>query len=258
MTKLRDRILLFLESDSAQTYGKIWEDSQTLNKCIRAFGLDAILEILLTSIQNSISTESKSDDFEKHLQGCFSNGRRKRPSSQGVVVSVGSGNGLLERILYDCYLAIFGIKLEVVCVDPNPLSFASHGLSKTFFEPSFATIDDLVASRPELVGGEGGIFLLLNWCFPTLSYDREAVEKLKPKTVFSTVELFKEQPGAAGSPEFFEWYQGPLTKGEKKVDFRLRGCTYDLRIFLRGKLGPGVKSLDSVYDSCVSNFDDYF
>lgn len=257
MTKLREKILAFLESDLAKKYGKIWEDSLTLNKCIRAFGIDVVLYILITSIRGHLLGGSP---FQVK-RGDLSERRLPRgDSGRGIVVSVGSGNGLLERILYDCYLSIFGLKLEVICVDPNPLSFASRGLSETFFEPSFPRVSDLVNSRPELVGNERnerGVFLLLNWCYPLLSYDREAVEKLKPKTVFSTVEVFNGQAGAAGSPEFFEWYQSPLFEGEEKVDFRLRGCTYDLRIFLRGNLGEGVKSLDPIYDSCMVSFDDF-
>jgi len=132
------------------------------------------------------------------------------------IVSVGSGNGILEF----SYEKKYG--QQIVCVDPHVKSGKSWNPSTgkqdaiTYKVPDFATVDDLI-KRPELVGNS---VLILNWCIPSsqmltgkVGYDLEAVVKLRPVGFFTVVENIdaeRTMEGGAGSAEFHAYLKSQL------------------------------------------------
>jgi len=111
------------------------------------------------------------------------------------LVSVGSGNGYLEKAIEDVLP-----KKKIICIDPNPLSFYKH--SEIYKKPEFSYVKDLIKKMPSIVGE---CVLLLNWCNPNNSiYDYEAILNLQPKGFVSIVEVFINDNGAAGGKKFFD------------------------------------------------------
>lgn len=103
-------------------------------------------------------------------------------------ISIGSGNGVVEKYLDDMF------NINIICVDPLPETYlpAPEKLGK---KPIFHDINDLVNSNPKLIESCN---LLLNWTYPDLSYDIEAINILKPKWII----WIGEKQGAAGGDEF--------------------------------------------------------
>lgn len=165
-------------------------DPQHLNKAVRGFGADTVLQWIASLSQ-----------------------RYSLPW-----VSVGSGNGALESRCSGDWLL----------VDPEPLSYASQGLSQPYRAPDYASVEQLLGARPQL---RGRCLLLLNWPLPNASsYDREAIELLQPVAVLALTELFYGGHGAAGSRRLQEWRESGayalvrearLVGDEVELDIRL-------------------------------------
>lgn len=110
-----------------------------------------------------------------------------------AVVSVGSGNGVVERKLND------DLEIKVICVDPEPNRYLSCADPML---PDYPSVPALVAARPEI---QGNCILLLNWASPNEStYDIEAVRDLRPLDVVAVVET---TTGIAGGCEFHSWLE---------------------------------------------------
>ena len=109
-------------------------------------------------------------------------------------ISVGSGNGILEDEYANEYF------VNILCVDPDPLSFNSPELKKPFMKPKYKYVTELVMYEPELVRN---CVLILNWCDPRphITYDYDAVLKLLPLAFFTIL----EPDGVAGSPKFHKF-----------------------------------------------------
>jgi hypothetical protein len=105
--------------------------------------------------------------FEKYLYNFFN-----LPDID--LISVGSGNGLFEKCCED----VFG--KEIICIDPEALSFVSTGLGKAFKEPAFKTVDEYLLSPTK----KDNSILLLIWPDPSLIYDIDAILKLNPVSFF--------------------------------------------------------------------------
>lgn len=112
------------------------------------------------------------------------------------VVSVGSGSATLEHKIQQK-----NEKIRWICVDPTPSSWCS---GEVMIKPQYASVEDLVAAEPELVGK---CVLFLNWCFPNKSrYDYDAVILLQPVAFLSTVEFLevgREFPNGSAGGELF-------------------------------------------------------
>lgn len=108
------------------------------------------------------------------------------------IISVGSGNGVIERELESA----FGI--QIICVDPTPLSWSMEHAK--YRAPDFATVEDLVSQHPELID-QCNVFI--NWAFPTHSYDMEAVHLLRPRNVVTITDVGPLR--GAGGRFFHTW-----------------------------------------------------
>jgi hypothetical protein len=91
------------------------------------------------------------------------------------LLSVGSGNGLFEKCCQD----IFGV--EIICIDPIPLSYRSKGLTVPYITSQYNTISEYVSSTNTK---KDESFLLLIWTDPSLNYDVEAIIALNPLAFF--------------------------------------------------------------------------
>jgi hypothetical protein len=121
----------------------------------------------------------------------------KQTGQDIAIVSIGSGNGGLEWILENEIDLIQGRK--IICVDPVPLSFSEEPLC---IAPTYATAQDLVNQRPDLVSN---CTLLLNWCPPNEStFDYDAIQLLKPLAFYTIMERYMGLNGAAGGSAFHE------------------------------------------------------
>lgn len=105
------------------------------------------------------------------------------------IVSVGSGQGLFEFMVI-CWLRWLlrrtNIKFSLVAVEPADYP--------TFYKrPDYSFVGEMRDKRCDI--------LILNWCLPNMStYDYDAIQLLKPKSIFS---LYGDGP--AGGIKFREW-----------------------------------------------------
>lgn len=136
------------------------------NKAVRCFGLSLIMDYLQQAA-----------------------GHYRVP-----VVSVGSGNGLVERDLENAVVcANTGLRPTVYCVDPDPESYLGPPVFK---QPDAASTTALLGQHPELVGN---CILFLNWPEPNgCTWDMEAVVALQPQAIIAVIERFGNSYGAAG------------------------------------------------------------
>ena len=107
-------------------------------------------------------------------------------------ISVGSGNSVLEKHLYDKY------NLNMICVDPKLEQY--FPAPKTLeMETKYDYVKDLINNNSKIIGT---CILLLNWSNPGDSeYDMEAIELLNPKFIL----WIGEKNGAAGGEKFHKW-----------------------------------------------------
>lgn len=105
------------------------------------------------------------------------------------IVSVGSGRGLFEFMVMHWLrwsLRRTNIKFDLIAVEPADYP--------TFYKrPDYRFVREVRDKQCDI--------LILNWCFPNAStYDYDAVQHLKPKSIFS---LYGDGP--AGGIKFREW-----------------------------------------------------
>lgn len=91
-----------------------------------------------------------------------------------LIISVGSGNGVVERMLAEK-------KKKVICIDPafNEWLSVPDGLINTIaMQPNYLNVDEALKQEP-LIMRHATLFL--NWCYPTAGpYDIRAVTRIKP------------------------------------------------------------------------------
>jgi hypothetical protein len=109
------------------------------------------------------------------------------------IISVGSGNAFFESIVRNNVFENMKLRLDIVCVDPNPDKFIPHVSRKNLFnasfthnkrifiQPKFPTVQELISTNSRIVEN---CFLMLIWPDPNLSYDLEAILLLKPIGIF--------------------------------------------------------------------------
>jgi hypothetical protein len=105
------------------------------------------------------------------------------------VISVGSGNAILEDICSELY------KIKIFCVDPDPTSYRSDEI---FLQPDYPYVDNLICEHENFIGN---CVLIINWATPTLDYDYEAIEKLQPMAFW----VLYEESGDAGGKKFHDF-----------------------------------------------------
>ena len=85
------------------------------------------------------------------------------------IISVGSGNGMVDKEIIATYRKHFGEDIKITLVDPNP-----------DYEVDFRVVDDLIRARPEIVGN---CIVLILWPDPmgeNDGYDIDAIRELRP------------------------------------------------------------------------------
>jgi len=96
---------------------------------------------------------------------------------QAPIVSVGSGTGATERVLFEIDQDLEA-GTDYICVDPEPTSYQQGDI---VVEPHFATVSQLLERRPEL---EKHCDLFLNWPAPNDNLvDWAAILLLKPRRI---------------------------------------------------------------------------
>lgn len=92
------------------------------------------------------------------------------------IISVGSGNGIVE------YGLDLILKTNIICVDPNPLSWCKE--KKIYKEPMYSYITEI---PDEYINN---CIVFINWSFPSENgeYDIESIKLLKPKSIITIVE----------------------------------------------------------------------
>jgi hypothetical protein len=122
------------------------------------------------------------------------------------IVSVGSGNGVLERQISN------ELKTDIICVDPDPESYEKYPTNMSLaMIPQYNNVVSLIKSKPDLIGN---CILLIGWSSPNdTTYDLEAIDALKP----SRIVLIYETTGIAGSFSLHKWLSGipevPFSEG---------------------------------------------
>lgn len=172
----------------------IQQETLNVNKCVRAFGLQTVCDII--------------NRFEQTYN---------KP-----IVSIGSGNGILEN----CCQSIerrSKTPIKFICVDPDPMSYSNGPVC---ISPDYDTTTSLINAHPEIVQD---CLLLLNWCDANEStYDYQAIIDLKPLAVLSLYEVYIGSNGAAGGEKFYQWIQSTPENGYlHAVDYRLEGSSID-------------------------------
>jgi hypothetical protein len=106
------------------------------------------------------------------------------------IVSIGSGNGHIERLLEH------EIGLDIICVDPVKVSHENEVLYKT---SQYDGVDELLSSRPEL---KSNCVTFINWSTPNDStYDYEAVKALDSEHIL----IIFESTGSGGGSLLHKW-----------------------------------------------------
>ena len=109
------------------------------------------------------------------------------------IISVGSGNACFESIVRNYLFENINLRLDIVCVDPNPDKFIpyvsrnnlfnanfTHN-KRIFIQPKFRRVQELISTNSRIVEN---CFIMLIWPDPSLSYDLEAILLLKPIGIF--------------------------------------------------------------------------
>ena len=126
--------------------------------------------------------------FVSHFIDHFKEGKK--------IISVGSGNAYFESIMRKHVFDYKKLRLDIVCIDPDPLHFTPNPLQ--FFsrnslsdnistkkvvciKPKFRSVNELIRRNSEIVGN---CFLMLIWPDQSAGYDIEAIRLLKPIGIF--------------------------------------------------------------------------
>lgn len=109
------------------------------------------------------------------------------------IVSVGSGDGSIERKIAETYRERYGTNLDIILVDPDP---------KFEYIVHYRDVDELIEKRPGIIGH---CSLLIIWPVQQAnnfdSYDIEAVRTLLPYGLLTVY----ESNGGSGSQDFIKF-----------------------------------------------------
>jgi hypothetical protein len=123
------------------------------------------------------------------------------------IISVGSGNGKLEK-----YLIENGYP-NIICIDPKVFS---HNKEKILYiEPKYDNVDEMISKNPNVVNN---CFLMIIYPSregsPDSGYDIEAIKKLCPKRIL----VLYESIGYSGSNQLINFLKNP---GEDWISMEL-------------------------------------
>jgi len=140
------------------------------------------------------------------------------------VVSVGSGHCCFEQL----YLNKYGLKNEIICVDPSPMHwYSDRALIDKFCKNDFINVASLLETRKNI---KDNCVVLLNWSYPDGdSYDLQAILDLNPQGFFvmaadpAKIKIMHDKQiynSNAGTPKFHAFIKndGPYRK-IKRIDF---------------------------------------
>jgi hypothetical protein len=133
------------------------------------------------------------------------------------LISIGSGTGCYE---YEMTHGRPDLRARLILVDPDPESFRQEPTSERELRPHFATTQDLLKARPEVVEA---CILLLIWPSPAplVPYDLEAVEQLRPKGILILYETAREvDPSKEGGSSGSERLHKELLANPLNTDYR--------------------------------------
>ena len=131
------------------------------------------------------------------------------------IVSVGSGPGVVERILDEAFA------IDCICVDPAPKSYinAPEAICKL---PAYSFVQYLIDHK---IGIVGKCCLLLNWSNPNDStYDYDALVALKPQFLI----WIGETSGTAGGKKMLQWLKNCGIDMEVEDEILVEYPTYNL------------------------------
>lgn len=135
------------------------------------------------------------------------------------IVSVGSGDGCLEKAISDKIPDV-----EFICVDPDPTSYSPD--ETIYMAPQFDTIYDLRENMPELVGN---CIVFMTNTLPqqengeALPYDIEVMHVLRPNAVIAQY----SPNGCTGSDYFQYWVESSFPYVNQMYDFEI---TYNVTL----------------------------
>jgi hypothetical protein len=114
------------------------------------------------------------------------------------IISVGSGNGKLEKYLIENDYP------NIICIDPKVFS---HNVDKILhIKPEYDNVDEIIVKKPEVVGN---CFLMIIYPSqegtPDSGYDIEAIRKLNPRRIL----VLYENIGYSGSYELIKFLDNP-------------------------------------------------
>ncbi len=212
-----------------------------LYKFMQSFNLSSIAQTNETLPVSSYISVGTNDLGIDNVMWYFQTLLEKFPKSN--IVSLGSGNGVVERILCK------RLDRNIVCIDSefNKFIFAPEKFTKL---PNFNTVDDYLQSDEK---SNENMVLFINWPEPsmgfdvtkgdTLPYDYEAVMKLKPEHII----IVYDPSGASGSTLFINWIEKkcgvppvpsigiPFIDNVEKEKIALDGYHYVKRTMKKGK-----------------------
>lgn len=147
----------------------------------------------------------------KHV-ACFVRDAAKTADAP-FIVSVGSGTGAYE---FEISEGRPDLRARLILVDPAPSSFQPVRSNGREIAPHYATVTDLVAARPEVVGH---CIVLLLWALPNdMSYDADAIDALQPRGIVSLTEAIDPPHAcAAGSTRFHSTYLSPTSDSGYRI-----------------------------------------
>ena len=128
------------------------------------------------------------------LYGAYKFHKSIKGNTNNYTISIGSGNGAYEYAAEQKYP-----ELKIICVEPKSFNDSWYA-GDIYKEPDYEFARDVVNAHPELIGN---CTLLLNWCFPDMTYDLEAVKLLKPLSVIARGGDFGSSAG--NSPQLYEY-----------------------------------------------------
>lgn len=188
--------------------GKNWADGMRKLVSKLAFDdTDTKTDADINDVSNYFSSGVKKIGI-KNVLWCFKRVIKKNPGAD--IVSLGSGNGVIEKIIDDT----FGC--DIICIDPHFNEFLVAPIKFTK-KPAFKTINEYNSHRDENGQSNKKLVLFINWTFISLelamavnpklatcemyNYDYGAIAKTKPNHVISIY----DPTGAAGSKVFTAW-----------------------------------------------------
>ena len=129
---------------------------------------------------------------------------KKYPKHQKKIISIGSGGGYIEKLLDKL------LNIDIICVDPEPLSYITEKVIYKY--PKYKNIEDDDFPLNEY---KDDCILFINWSTPDKlnGYDVKAIMKLNPICILTTVETgFYRGSGSIGFHHFLST-NGIITEG---------------------------------------------